>query len=222
MSDSFLVAARIPMSREGFEAWLTTPVEGLAGIANPEEMFGGWLWDGRRADHEWESVGDGTPGEYFAGRVEDSCAGDEDCGVLLHRDGALEAYLFHVGYPEWSVHMALLMLAATGPFRSGQAEDTVLFWAETGANLWPADADGWLAVLSVGADGSWFVGERDLTDVVAGLRPAESRFFELVARLGDESEDWDRESGEDFRTETPRDASFTDPAVLAAGRRDDV
>ncbi|MGZ3144603.1 hypothetical protein ACVDFE_21935 [Lentzea chajnantorensis] len=69
---------------------------------------------------------------------------------------------------------ALLMFAAAGEFLSGLAEATVLFRAETGANLWPADADGWLSVLSVGGDGARFVAARDLTAVVEGLRPAES------------------------------------------------
>lgn len=40
MSDTFVVAARIPMSREGFEAWLATPIPGLSGIANPADMYG--------------------------------------------------------------------------------------------------------------------------------------------------------------------------------------
>jgi hypothetical protein len=214
-----MVAARIPMSREGFEAWLRTPVEDLGGISNPAEMFDGRLWDGRRAEDEWDAAGVGaTPGEYFAERVEDSCGGNEECGVLLHRDGALEVYLFHLGYSRRSVHTALLMLAAAGGFKSGSADDTVLFWAEAGATLLPADADGWLAVLSVGTDGARFVPARDLTDVVAGLRPAENRFFDLVERLSEESEDWDWESGEQFGTRTPRDPAFTDPAVLAESR----
>ncbi|MFD9733251.1 hypothetical protein [Umezawaea sp. NPDC059074] len=215
MSDSFMVAARIPLSREGFEAWLRTPVENLGVISNPEAMFDGWLWNDRRADTEWDSVETGTtPAAYFAERVDASCEGDEECGVLRYHDGALEAYLLHFGYSERSVHTALLMLAAAGAVKSEPTEDTVLFWAETGANLWPADASGWLAVLSVSRDGARFVRSRDLTSTVAGLRPVESRFFDLVERLSEESEEWDWDSGEDFRTETPRDPAFTDPAML--------
>ncbi|MFF3378059.1 hypothetical protein ACFYXF_34550 [Streptomyces sp. NPDC002680] len=215
MSDSFMVAARIPMSREGFEAWLGTPVPGLGRIANPADMFDGWLWNGRRADTEWNSVdAETTPREYFAERVDDACSAKSSDGVLLYRDGALEAYLFHLGYDEWSVHTALLVFAAAGEFKSEPGDDTVLFWAETGANLWPADADGWLAVLSVGRSEARFVDARDLTDVVAGLRPVESRFFEMVERLAEEEESWDWDSGEKFRTDTPRDPAFTDPSVL--------
>ena len=90
----------------------------------------------------------------------------------------------------------------------------MLFWAETGGNLRDAD-DGWLAVLSVGKSEARFVSERDLTDTVAGLRPVESRFFDMIERLGEEEESWDWESGRDFHTATPRDPAFVDPAVLA-------
>ncbi|ANZ41368.1 hypothetical protein BBK82_40825 [Lentzea guizhouensis] len=203
------------MSREGFEQWLRTPVEDLGVIENPQDMYDGWLWNGRRADTGWDSVGVGiTPRDYFAERVEASCGGHQECGVLLYRDGALEAYLLHLGHAQRSIHTALLVLAATGDFKSEPAEDTALFWAETGANLWPADADGWLAVLSVGKGGARFVDQRDLTGVVAGLRPVESRFFELVERLAEDEEAWDWDSGEAFRSEAPRDPAFTDPAVL--------
>ena len=205
------------MSREGFEAWLSTPTPGVSRIANPADMFDGWLWNGKRADREWDS-GDGgiTPREFFSEGIEDTCSGESSDGcIVLHRDGALEAYLFHFGYKEWSVRTALLMFAAAGEFKSEAAEDTVLFWAETGGNLWEADDDGWLAVLSVGKSGARFVSERDLTDTVAALRPVESRFFDMIERLSEEEEAWDSESGHDFHTDTPRNPAFVDPSVLA-------
>ncbi|MFJ8229423.1 hypothetical protein ACIQ9E_05595 [Streptomyces sp. NPDC094448] len=213
MSDSFMVAARIPMSREGFEAWLSTPAAVPGPIVNPDGMFDGWFWSGRRADTEWDSVALGvTPREFFAEQTDASCRGESPTGVLVHRDGALEAYVFHLGYQEESIHTALLMLAAAGAHKSGPEEDTVLFWAETSARLWPADATGWLAVLSVGRERARFVGTRDLTAVVAGLRPAEGLFFDLVARMAEDEEN--RDSGRPFRTDAPRDPAFTDPAVL--------
>ncbi|MFD5625528.1 hypothetical protein [Streptomyces sp. NPDC127072] len=200
MSDSFMVAARIPMTRDGFEAWLGAPIPDASRIVNSADMFDGWFWDGRRADAEWDSVGaEMTPRDLFSERVEDSCSGEPSFGVLLHRDGALEAYLFHLGYDKWSVHTAMLALAAAGEFKSEPAEDTVLFWAETGANLWAADDTGWLAVLSIGKSEARFVDARDLTDVVADLKPVESRFFEMMQQMG---------------PDTPRDPAFTDPSVL--------
>ena len=204
------------MSREGFEAWLSTPAPGLSRIANPGDMFDGWFWNGERADREWVSVDGGiTPREFFTERIEADCSGKSQQGcILLYRDGAVEAYLYHFGYRERSVHTALLMFAAAGEFKSEDAEDTVLFWAETGGNLRDADDDGWLAVLSVGKNEARFVSERDLTDTVAALRPVESLFFDIIERLGEEEESWDWESGRHFHTDTPRDPAFVDPAVL--------
>ncbi|MER6956240.1 hypothetical protein [Streptomyces sp. NPDC000618] len=106
------------------------------------------------------------------------------------------------------------MLAATGEFKSEPVEDTVLFWAETGGNLWPADATGWLAVLSVGKSEARFVAARDLTSTVAGLRPVESRLFEMIERLSEDAESYDPASGRALRTDTPRDPAFVDPSVL--------
>ncbi|WP_431967384.1 hypothetical protein [Nocardia sp. bgisy134] len=216
MTDSFMLATRIPMSREGFERWLDTPAPGPDAIANPEAMFDGWFWDGRRAGSEWESAVVGrTPRRFFAGRVRESCAGRPHDTVLLHRDGALEAYLFHLGYVESSVHTALLMFAAAGAFRTEPGEDAVLFWAETSGGLPDPDWDGWLSVLSVGDSGARFSGAIDLTAAVTGLRPVENRFFGMVERLAEEEESWGDDSDGPYRTAAPRDPSFVDPAVLA-------
>src|SRR5690242_13969811 len=114
-----MVAARIPMTREGFERWLDTPVPAPDAIANPGAMYDGWLWDGRQADDEWNLDTEGTtPRSFFTERVEDSLSGQPTMTVLRHRDGALEAYLFHLGYDRWSVLTELLMFAAAGPYKS--------------------------------------------------------------------------------------------------------
>ncbi|GAA2312837.1 hypothetical protein GCM10010234_66940 [Streptomyces hawaiiensis] len=43
-------------------------------------------------------------------------------------------------------------------------------------------------MLSVGKNGARFDSERDLTETVAGLRPVESRYFDMIERLGEEEE----------------------------------
>ncbi|WP_020520211.1 hypothetical protein [Catelliglobosispora koreensis] len=69
MSDSFLVAACIPMSRTGFEQWLDTPSDPRA-ISNPAEMFNGWYWADKEVTDEWSHVAKNmTPRQYFATRV---------------------------------------------------------------------------------------------------------------------------------------------------------
>lgn len=212
MSDTFLLAARVPMSREGFDRWLDTPAPGHAAIANPAAMFDGRYWDGQSVDGLWDAAG-ATPREFFGGLVEQACDGGPQSTVLLHRDGALEAYLLRFGFAEDHVRTALLMFAGTGPVMAGPGDGTVLFWAETGANMLAADDDGWLSVLSIGAAGSRFVASADLAAPVAALRPVENLLFALIERLGDEEDEWDADAGP-YRTETPRDPAFVDPAVL--------
>lgn len=210
MSDSFLLATRIPMSRTDFERWLDTPAVSAL-IANPEAMFEGWLWDGSPA--RWSPDPDEmSPREFFADGIADACAGEPAGYVLLHRDGALEAYLMFFGFREYEVSTALVMFAAAGRFKSEPGADTVLFWSETGANLCDADWDGRLAVLSVDRDGGRFAGRVDLRAAVEGLRPVESRFFELVDRLAEAEEEADDE--DEYHTDIPRDPAFVDAAVL--------
>ncbi|MGY0233991.1 hypothetical protein [Longispora urticae] len=206
MSDSFLIAARIPISREGFDRWL----DGTgAPIADPDRMYAGWYWDGDTPD--WSPDPTVTAREFFAGRVADSCDGRSTITVLRHRDGALEAYLFDAGHRPGTVHTALSLLAAAGPPESASL---ALFWAETAGNLLDADSGAWLAVLAIGPDGgARFVADRDLTATVAGLRPVEEAFFEQAERLAEDEESWDADG--DPGTDIPRDPAFVDPAVLA-------
>ncbi|WP_067828527.1 hypothetical protein [Actinomadura kijaniata] len=225
MSDGFMVATRIAMTREGFDRWLDTPAPGPDAIANPGGMFDGWFWDGRRADTAWRNAAVGvTPRDFFAERVGRTGSGTPEMSVLLYREGALEAYLFGLGYVEREVHTALLMFAAAGAFKTEPAPDAVLFWAETGGGLREPDWRGWLAVLSVGKDLSRFtpasgLPPAGLADPITALRPVEDRFFRLVECLGEEEESWDWESGEPFTTTTPRDELFVDPEVLGRPRR---
>ncbi|WTW98147.1 hypothetical protein OG216_34560 [Streptomycetaceae bacterium NBC_01309] len=213
MSDSFMLATRIPMTREGFEAWLDAPVSGVEVIENPGEMFTGWFWDGTDSADRWDRVEeDTTAREFFAECVEEACAGRPTTVVLGYREGALEAYLFDAGYDESSVHTALLLFAAAGRFRSEPGEDRVLFWAETNGALLKPSSDGWLAVLSVGRDGARFVGRVDLAETVAGLRAVEDRFYALIERMAEAEEGWDGEGV--FRTEVPRELVFVDGGLV--------
>ncbi|MGW0662143.1 hypothetical protein [Streptodolium elevatio] len=210
-----MLAARVPMTREGFEAWLDAPVPGVEVVANPGEMFTGWFWDGSSSADRWDRLdADTTAREFFAECVEESCAGRSTTVVLLHREGALEAYLFEVGYDEYTMHTAMLLLAGAGRFRSEPGDDYVLFWAETSGALLKPSSDAWLAVLSVGQEGARFVGRVDLAETVAALKPAEERFYALIERMAEDEEEWDADAGEPFAAETPRDTLFVDAEVL--------
>ncbi|MGV9415014.1 hypothetical protein ACWDOP_34375 [Nocardia sp. NPDC003693] len=205
MSDTFVVAARIPMGREAFEKWLETPAPEPGVIENPGAMFDGRFWDGKAADWGQAEVGV-TPREYLA-----DCFGEDTGGltyVLTYREGALEAYLMHFGFCESNIYTALLMLAAAG--RASTARSTVLFWAETSGSMFAADSNGWLATLSVGADGARFAPGLDLTATIADLRVAEASYFDLLTRLAG-AEESDGATG--FGA-IGRDPRYVDAAVL--------
>lgn len=214
MSDSFLLAARIPMSRQGFERWLDTPAPGVETIANPEAMFDGRYWDGRRAHGDWDGAGT-TPREFFGDLVEQACTGGQTSMVLVHEDGVLAAYLLRFGHAERFFRTALLMLAGAGAVMDESADAVALFWAETGGNLLAAGDDGWLATLAVGPAGSRFFAGGDLSGPVAALRPVEDRFFELIERLAEEEEEWDPDTGP-YHTAVQGDPRFVDGALTRA------
>ncbi|MGW4632950.1 hypothetical protein [Nocardia sp. NPDC004415] len=208
MSDTFVVAARIPLGRESFEDWLETPAPGPEVIENSEAMFDGWFWDGKAPD--WGQAEQGvTPRVYFG-----DCFGENTGGltyVLRYREGALEAYLMHFGFCESNVYTALVMLAAAGRRSSATTPSTVLFWAETSGSMFAADSDAWLATLLVGTGGARFTCGTDLTATIAALRAAESDYFDLLVRLAGVEESVDGMSG--FAA-IARDPRFVDPAVL--------
>ncbi|MFC8531716.1 hypothetical protein [Nocardia sp. NPDC057227] len=215
MSDSFLLATRIPMTRESFERWLDTPIPAPAAIADPDAMFDGWFWDGKRAADAWRAATPGgTAREFFAECVAGAAAGSPVSCVLTHEGGALQVYLCDLmGYLESFVHTALLAFVAAGALAADDGRHQVLFWAETAGNLPGPEWPGWLAVLTVGRGGAHFVAEAELTAAIAGLRPVEERFGALVERMAESEESWDGEG--EYGTAAPLDPRFVDPAVLA-------
>ncbi|WP_157575162.1 hypothetical protein [Nocardia yamanashiensis] len=194
MTDSFMVAARIAMSRDGFEEWLDTPIPGVEVVGNPGAVFDGWFWDGKASDSAWGRAETGvTPREFFRKRREIGRGGVPMVTVLVHRDEALHVYLFDIGYIESDVFTAFLALAGAGRFKTAGAADIALFWAETSGGLCGADWDGWLAALEVGRESARFVHGVDLGSTIEGLRVGESLFYEQLERglAGEERFDWE-------------------------------
>lgn len=211
VSDTFVVAARIPMRRAAFVQWLETPAPGPEAIENHAAMYDGWFWDGKTPD--WRQAERGlTPREYFT-----DCFGEHTGGltyVLRYREGALEVYLMHFGFCESNIYTALVMLAAAGRQSSEGSPSVVLFWAETSGAMFAADSDAWLATLSVGVDGARFASDLDLTATVAELRVAETSYFDLLALLAEVEESVGTGCESRFAA-IARDPRFVDAAVLA-------
>ncbi|MER7277142.1 hypothetical protein ABT369_22120 [Dactylosporangium sp. NPDC000244] len=168
---SYMLAARMPMSREAFEAWLDEPAPGVEAIANP-----GAVWD------EW------TPA-YASETARERLAIRGAAGFALarHRDGVLELYLYDYYYSPGVAQSELLLLAAAG--RRAEAESAVMFW---GGNVYPdlpLGGDEPIAVLLTGPDGARFTDRYRLSALLEHLRPVETAFL-AAAGAGDEDATW--------------------------------
>ncbi|WP_432988367.1 hypothetical protein [Dactylosporangium sp. CA-233914] len=204
---SYMVATRIPMSRAGFDSWLTTPLPGLDVIENPRDMWRGWALDGQDADWEFAAIADSpaavagfredrrrTPVELLAARAATGFT------LARHREQALEIYLYDYHADVYNTQTELLMLAGAGRF--ADAEGAVMYW---GGNVYPdlpIDGDEPLAVLLAGADGARFAGRYPVDRLIEQLRPVEAAFLGAVVDSGDENIGWD-------------DSEMLDPAVRA-------
>ncbi|MFC4036970.1 hypothetical protein ACFO1B_00925 [Dactylosporangium siamense] len=181
MSYTFITAARITMPRKGFDAWLGTPLPPASTISNPASMFEGWYWSSREASSTWTSSAT-TPRDLLAERLTDPTT----LTVVRHHDGALEAYLWTVGYSgawEGPAQQLLLMLAGAGAFKDDDSMDHVLFWEDAAGALPTRNEDALLALLAVDRQGARFIGRRPLADLLAGLSPVEEAFAELAEVL---------------------------------------
>ncbi|WP_326557355.1 hypothetical protein [Micromonospora sp. NBC_01796] len=219
VSFTFVTAARIPMPRTGFDSWLDVPIASAAVIENPADMFVGWYWGDREGQADWtDAETDLTPRELLAGRVAASCAvnGDGVLTVLRYRDGALEAYLWTVGYPgvwETAARRLLLMLAGAGAVKDDGPDGYVLFWEDAAGMLPRRDQDSPLALLTVNNSRVRFVGKRPLADLLAEPEPVEDAFAELAEAL---DEDLDVEDAQD--SVAPLDPRYIESAVLNSAR----
>ncbi|WP_327002895.1 hypothetical protein OHA72_48705 [Dactylosporangium sp. NBC_01737] len=205
MSYTFVTAARIVMPREGFESWLDAPVASGTVIENPAEMFAGWYWGDREGEADWSDAETGqTARQLLAERV----ASPEAMTVLRYRNGALEAYLWTVGYSgfwETPARQLLLMLAGAGAFKADDTEDYVLFWEDAGGMLPERNEDALLALLAAGRRRVRFAGKRPLADILGRLKPVEEAFHELAEALDDDDPQ---------PSAVLLDPTYIDPAVL--------
>lgn len=187
---SFMLAARMPMSRDGFDAWLRTPLPGLDVIGNPSAMYAGWGADDG-ADPDWDLTRIGahypsavagiradrekTPLELLAPRAAQGLT------LLRHRAEALEAYLYDYHGEETSTHTDLLMLAGAGRFAHPGTETPVMYWGGDAHPGLPMGGDLPLAVMLVAGTGARFVGAFPLDTLIAELRPVEADFLAATA-----------------------------------------
>ncbi|MFF5965110.1 hypothetical protein ACFY64_15495 [Streptomyces collinus] len=186
---SFMLATRIPMSRDGFDEWLRTPLPGLDIIENASAMYTGWAIDG--ADPDWDLaetaahypqavVGiradrDKTPLQLLTPRAA------QGFDLLRHRDEALEVYLYDYHGEATSTQTHLLMLAGAGRFAHPGTEAPVMCWGGDVYPDLPMPGDEPLAIMLVTHTRARFVDTYPLDTLIANLTPIETDFLTATA-----------------------------------------
>ncbi len=178
MSDSFVVAARVPLAKKKVTAWLRTPWPASPAMG---AMFEGRGWAGRDG-LTWTPRGKAVPKtvrHFFASVADGVCEGQG--GLVLTWDGRAKCVWLHqlsIGLDEVRIAGALTALSAAASHLAAKKSFDVILTAEPSGRL---AADGVLAVMHVDGSGARFEPTLDPAPVVATLAPVEERF---VAALG--------------------------------------
>ncbi|WP_155368555.1 hypothetical protein [Catellatospora vulcania] len=206
---SYMLATRVPMPRDGFDAWLATPLPDLDVIVNPDEVWRGWAGGDVTPDWELTAIADSPAAVavYLANRARtplELLAARAVGGFTLarHHGGALEIYLYDYHADAYGTLTDLLMLAGAGRFADGDAEVPVLYW---GGDLHPGlpfDDGSVLSVLLVGRTAARFTAAYPFGALVERLRPVEEAFLGAVVDPDGDDPGWDA-------------AEVLDPAVAA-------
>lgn len=145
------------MSRDGFDAWLRTPLPDLGIIENPSAMYTGWALDGTEPDWELNALADSPQAV------------------------ALEVYLYDYHGEATATQTALLMLAGAGRFAHAGTEAPVLYWGGDVCLGLPEHGDEPLAVMLVGNSCARFVAAHPLDTLIGELAPVETDFLAATA-----------------------------------------
>lgn len=192
---SFMLATRIPMSRDGFDEWLRTPLPGPDIIENPYAMYTGWAVDGAHPDWDLTETAAHYP-QAAAGIRADRTKSPlqllvpraaQGFNLVRHRDEALEVYLYAYHGEETSAQNDLLMLAGAGRYAHPGTEAPVLYW---GGDIYPSlpmPGDEPLAVLLVTDTRARFVDTYPLDALITDLTPIETDFLTATGYGEDEA-----------------------------------
>ncbi|MGW0659786.1 hypothetical protein [Streptodolium elevatio] len=194
-----MLATRIPMERDGFDAWLAAPLPGLDAIADPRAMYAGWGADGSVPDWDLTELADypaavaairadreRTPLELLAARAAGGFT------LARHHDGALEIYLYDYHGESSTTHTELLMLAGAGRFARPGTESPVMFWGgDVDPGLPPRGHLPLVVMVVVGSGPARFVETYPVHELTDSLRTVEQAFLAAVVEGDAESYGWD-------------------------------
>lgn len=214
MSDQFNIAARLPMTRAGFDRWLARATTPPRDAFDWKAMYRGWYWEGTMV-LESPPAEAPTVGLSLASRL--PSGESANALVVRHLDEALVLYDAVILGPdhERAQRTMSLMAQAAEDMKEGSTGHFA-YWAEIGGAL-PGPND----LLALGevsrGSGARFLTPRDFPDAralqraIGTLKPAEALLFRLFdAALG---------AGSYPDLEVMRSADFIDPAIVALAAR---
>ncbi|MEE1763868.1 hypothetical protein [Streptomyces sp. SP18BB07] len=182
---SFMLATRTPMSRDGFDTWLRTPLPDLDVIANPSAMYAGWALDGAEPDWDLTGVAAHCPSALAGLRTDRTKTplallaprAAQGFTLLRHRDEALEVCPYDHHGDETGTLTSLLMPAGAGRLARPGTEAPVLYWGGDVHPGLPMPGDEPHAVMLVTPTGARFVDTYPLDTLIAALTPIETDFL---------------------------------------------
>jgi hypothetical protein len=208
MSETFNVAAVLPMARDAYERWLDSPFAGPSAFADWSAMYRGWYWDDVEPPAPPPDAGAPTPRAWLRGYAEAAVREQLQICLAVHRDDQFLLYIGEIMGPAHAVSQCALALArSAAPFVS--APGYAAYWAETSGRLVKPEA--MLAMCTIAPAGSHFATPDALgvaaSQAIETLRPVDELLSTLIDELSDRED-----SGPN--SDVFLAPQFVDPAIL--------
>ena len=191
MSDAFNVAARVPMSRAAFEAWLESAPVSPSSFDDWGRIYQGWYWANASPPRVPDATSEATVRALLAARVDD---GETLPKVTLvrHIEDHLVFFDMKMIGPDHAHSLeSITLLRQTVKHLAPGAEGYILYWADLGGHL-PTES-GVISMCRLDSGGSRFVTPADLGTKAAlgaaleSLQPASALLKRFAERISEGS-----------------------------------
>lgn len=204
MSDTFIVAASLPMTREAYEQWLDAPLPAPNAFDDWSAMYKGWYWENVTPTNPSDDPGATTARDWIKGFANGGIKSQLSICLAVHQDDHLRFYASELMGPLHDrAQEALSMLRAASAFVT--APGYAAYWAETGGRL--VEPKALLSLCAIDGEGSRFVPRAavDADAAIEMLQPVDDLYCELIDAMGEESSS--------PRSEVFMSERFIDPAI---------
>ncbi len=96
MSDTFIVAAKLRLSKKAVSSGLRSPFPSRDVIPNRDQMFDGWYWNGK-SPIGWDQVSTSRLVKHRFARIADFCVDSESESTVAFYNGKKKAvFIYHM------------------------------------------------------------------------------------------------------------------------------